>query len=66
MEYFFGLAMGMMVAFLTRRAEIPQSPKYHWKFLKGTGEKLQEDVLKFGSVCDLVQELCHGICQAQS
>ena len=31
-----------------------------------TGVKFQEIVLKFGSVQGPVQELCHGICQAQS
>ena len=36
------------------------------KTLDGTGEKFQEDALKFGSLNGLVQDLCHGICQVQS
>ena len=34
--------------------------------LKGTGEKVQEDASKSDNVFDLDQELCHGLCQAQS
>ena len=60
--FFSGLVKGMTLASLQKGGNSPVSQR----FLKGTDEKLQEDVLKFGSVYDPVQELCHGICQAQS
>ena len=33
-------------------------------FLEGTGERFKHNVLEFGSVCDPVQKVCNGICQA--
>ena len=53
--------MGMMVSSLQEGGNSPVSQIWF-----KTGEKLQEDALKSGNVFGLGQELCHGICQAQS
>ena len=58
--------MGMMVASLQERGNYPVSQISLKKTLKGIGEKLQEDALKSDNGFDPDQELCHGLCQAQS
>ena len=58
--------MGMMVVFLQEGGNSPVSQILVKKTSKGTGEKLQDDASKSGNVFDTDQELCHGLCQAQS
>ena len=58
--------MGMIVASLQEGGNSPVSQILLKKPLKGAGEKLQEDSSKSDNVFGQGQELCHGLCQAQS